>query len=67
MAEGSLDRRADGTAGGRGHGCGRGAHQRDTGGVRTRSDKLTDRDSTAAAGGMDAAGIRMEDPANGGL
>lgn len=39
----------------------------DTGGVRTRSDKLTDRDSTAAAGGMDAAGIRMEDPANGGL
>lgn len=37
------------------------------GGVRTRTDKLTDRDSTAAGGEMEAAGIRMEDRANGGL
>lgn len=68
MSEGSLDRRADGMAGGRGHGCGRGAHQRDTDlNVRTRSDKLTDRERPAAGGEMDAAGTHMEDGANGGL
>lgn len=34
--------------------------------VRSRNDKLTDRDRPAAGGEMAAAGIHMEDGANGG-